>query len=103
ILDMKNPAAGALGRLPLKTIKEIAVMARGIVTTSATIGDLPMDAGLLAAATAEVMATGVDIVKIGFFGHETHTECAHAVAESSQGKVGLVAVMMADDHPNFAF
>lgn len=101
ILDMKDPQTEALGRLPDSILRDIVTEMRGAVTTSATIGDLPMDARQLSDAVLEVAATGVDFVKIGFFGHEHHAECAQAIAATNYGKVRLIAVLMADDSPDF--
>ncbi|MDZ4099492.1 MAG: (5-formylfuran-3-yl)methyl phosphate synthase [Methylophilaceae bacterium] len=102
ILDMKNPAEGALGRLKLQTITEITAICRGKCTTSATIGDLPMQAELLASETEKVIETGVDIVKVGFFGIDQHEACATAIGQAARDRVKLIAVMMADQSPNFS-
>jgi uncharacterized protein (UPF0264 family) len=102
ILDMKNPAAGALGRLPTETVAEIVALAKGLCTTSATLGDLPMQPELLAAAADEMVETGVDIIKIGFFGTECHEPCAAAVSRAVAGRARLVAVLMADQTPDLA-
>ncbi|HEY8354624.1 MAG TPA: (5-formylfuran-3-yl)methyl phosphate synthase [Methylophilaceae bacterium] len=101
ILDLKNPAEGALGRLPLPIIREIAGIAAGRCTTSATVGDLPMQPQLLADAAAEVAATGVDIVKVGFFGGARMPDCARAIGQRVGDRVKLVAVLMADRQPDF--
>jgi len=102
ILDMKNPAAGALGRLPLETVADIVTVAKGCCTTSATIGDLPMQPELVAAAVAEMAETGVDIVKIGFFGSAAHEACAEAASRAVAGRARLVAVLMADETPDMS-
>ncbi len=102
ILDMKNPAEGALGRLNLQTITEITAICRGKCTTSATIGDLPMQAELLASETEKVIETGVDIVKVGFFGVDQHEVCANAIGRVGRDRAKLIAVMMADQSPNFS-
>lgn len=102
ILDMKNPAAGALGRLPFTAVADIVALAKGRCTTSATIGDLPMQPELIAAAVAEMAETGVDIVKIGFFGSAAHEACAEAASHAVAGRVHLVAVLMADETPDLS-
>lgn len=68
-IDLKEPRAGALGGLPLATIRDIvsALRAAGSrLPVSATVGDLPLDAlpALLAQVRA-VAACGVDYVKVG--------------------------------------
>ena len=102
ILDMKNPAEGALGQLPLEAVADIAALAKGRCTTSATIGDLPMQPDLVAAAASAMTETGVDIVKIGFFGTAHHEACAKALCRAVDGRAGLVAVLMADQAPDFS-
>lgn len=101
ILDMKNPAEGALGRLPLETIAEIVSITRKRCITSATVGDLPMEPKVLANAVEQVIGTGVDIVKIGFFGQDHHVACANAIGISAKKRARLIAVMMADELPGF--
>ncbi|PKO91569.1 MAG: hypothetical protein CVU15_08045 [Betaproteobacteria bacterium HGW-Betaproteobacteria-1] len=102
ILDMKNPAAGALGRLELTDIAGIVAATGKNCVTSATVGDLPMQPDLLANAVQEVMATGVDIVKVGFFGGEQSEACAREVGRFATAEVRLVAVLMADMQPDFS-
>jgi (5-formylfuran-3-yl)methyl phosphate synthase len=102
ILDMKNPAEGALGRLKLETIADIAAICQGSVVSSATIGDLPMQPALLATEVERVIEAGVDIVKIGFFGQGWHEDCAAAIGRIGKGRVKLIAVMMADQSPDFS-
>ncbi|BCX88911.1 (5-formylfuran-3-yl)methyl phosphate synthase [Methylomarinovum tepidoasis] len=66
IVDIKNPAEGALGALPAATIREIrAILPKA--TLSATIGDLPPQPGPVLEAVRSTAACGVDYVKIGFF------------------------------------
>ncbi|MBX3605277.1 MAG: (5-formylfuran-3-yl)methyl phosphate synthase [Piscinibacter sp.] len=68
-IDLKEPGQGALGGLPVATIRAIvaALRARGIeVPVSATIGDLPMSERLeIARRVAAVAACGVTYVKVG--------------------------------------
>jgi len=101
ILDMKNPAEGALGRLPLTEIAAIVAATGRSCVTSATVGDLPMEPDLLADAVQKVMATGVDIVKVGFFGNGQLEACAREIGKIVTTEVKLIAVMMADQEPDF--
>jgi (5-formylfuran-3-yl)methyl phosphate synthase len=68
-IDLKEPGQGALGGLPLATIREIAgaLRAHGVGRpVSATIGDVPMaQQGDILARVAAVAACGVDYVKVG--------------------------------------
>ncbi len=103
ILDMKNPAEGALGRLPLTEIAEIVAATGNRCVTSATVGDLPMQPDLLRNAVQEVMATGVDIIKVGFFGSGQQLDvCAREIGRLATAEGKLVAVLMADQQPAFS-
>lgn len=66
ILDLKNPSRGALGALDVSLVRQI-VDRFPSQTVSATIGDLPMDPDLIAEAVQEMIGTGVQYIKIGFF------------------------------------
>lgn len=101
IIDLKNPAAGALGALPVATIRTIVEQVARRKPVSATIGDLPMHPEQIVAAVNATAATGVDIVKIGFFGQEGHVACIEALKPIIARGVYLVAVLFADDTPDF--
>ncbi len=68
-IDLKEPAAGALGGLPVPTIRAIVAVLRAAHITmpvSATIGDLPLRAQtLIREQVNAVGACGVDYVKVG--------------------------------------
>lgn len=104
IIDLKNPAEGALGALPLPEIGEIVRAIDGCKLVSATIGDLPMEPELLIRATEHTAATGVDIVKVGFFGpaSHSHSACIKALQPLAANGVRIVAVLFADQNPDFA-
>lgn len=67
LIDLKQPADGALGALDPQVIREVVEFVAGRVTTSATAGNIEPDAALLQHAMARIAATGVDIVKAGLF------------------------------------
>lgn len=102
IIDLKNPQLGALGALPLGLVQEIVRFVAGRRPVSATIGDLPMQADLITDAVEKMAATGVDMVKIGFFGKTGHAECIHTLAPLAAKGVRMVAVMFADADPDFS-
>lgn len=102
IIDLKNPSAGALGALPLGLIREIVTFVDGRQPVSATVGDLPMSPEILCQAVAETAETGVDIVKVGLFGYENQVSCIQALAQASRQGVRIVAVMFADQKPDFS-
>lgn len=100
IVDLKNPAAGALGALPIETIRHVVKSVGGRRATSAVCGDLPMVPEIIQAKAEEIASTGVDFVKIGFFPSESAEACAAALAEpASRSK--LIAVLFADRAPDF--
>ena len=96
IVDLKNPALGALGALPLDTVREIVRVIDGRKTVSATIGDLDMQPALLIAHVKEMAATGVDIVKVGFFPSSANIECINALEPLIRNGIKIVAVLPAD-------
>ena len=63
VIDLKEPRHGALGALPLTTIRDCVAALRGFgLPVSATIGDQPKD---IADAVRRVADCGVDLVKVG--------------------------------------
>jgi uncharacterized protein (UPF0264 family) len=103
IIDLKNPAQGALGALPLGEIEAIVHYIDGRRPVSATIGDLPMHPRTLADAISATAATGVDIVKIGLFGDSTdHPGCIREAGKLARQGCRIVAVLFADQSPDFS-
>jgi (5-formylfuran-3-yl)methyl phosphate synthase len=96
VIDCKDPAAGALGALPHRTVAAIVTAIAGRAPVSATIGDLPMVPSALARHVSVMADTGVDYVKVGFFGPAGLAECARAVGATG---VPAVAVLIADAFP----
>ena len=82
LIDLKEPAAGALGGLPIATVRAVVAALRergnaGLI--SATIGDVPMSAqALILERVHAVAACGVDYVKVGI----TRDAAAPAVLQS---------------------
>ena len=101
IIDIKNPEEGALGALPQSEIKNIVLAVNNNRLTSATIGDLDMQPELLVCAIEHTANTGVDIVKIGFFGSDNHGKCIQAMKPLAVSGVHIVAVLFADQKPDF--
>jgi uncharacterized protein (UPF0264 family) len=106
IIDLKNPHAGALGALPLSDIRTIVAcinqqpMANRRLT-SATLGDLPMRAEQLLPQLEQVIATGVGIVKIGFFASDNYHGCLQALLPFTRAGHQLIAVLFAEtDYPD---
>ncbi len=101
IIDLKNPAEGALGALPLTVIHEIVAAIDGRKLISATIGDLAMEPELLMCAAAHTWISGLDIIKLGFFGTAKHGQCIKALQPLITKGLRVVAVLFADQNPDF--
>jgi len=99
MIDLKNPAEGALGALKRSLIEDIVRVIDRRSLVSATIGDLPMKPELVLDLSKAMVETGVDIVKIGFFGHFQHAECLEALKPLAT-KSKLIAVLFADESPS---
>lgn len=98
IIDLKEPAKGALGAVDLATIKASVASVAGRVPVSATVGDLPMDADIIHDAVSGTAACGVDYVKLGVMaGGDPHGCFARLKAEPSN----LILVFFADALPSF--
>lgn len=99
ILDLKQPAAGALGAWPVEEIREAVCRLGGGRPLSATIGDLPLLPEAVVPAVEGVAGTGVDYVKIGFFAGGDPRGCLQALRPLAR-EARLVAVLMADQGPD---
>lgn len=100
ILDLKDPHAGALGAWAPKRLEAAVMRFGGRVLLSATTGDLPMAPTLLRGAAERIAASGVDVVKIGFFEDVGRDAVLAALAPLAADGVRLVAVLMADRKPD---
>lgn len=96
LIDLKNPATGALGALSLQSIQEVAQALPGH-RLSATIGDLPLVPEIIAEAVTQVAATGVDYIKIGLFPGGDLEATLAALRPLAQNHA-LIGVLFAD-HP----
>ena len=102
IIDLKQPAQGALGALAVAEVTKIVASLDADCLISATVGDLPMQPDVLFAAVQEMAATGVDFVKIGFFPGGDWLGCIERLAELTAQGQALIAVLFADSQPDFA-
>jgi uncharacterized protein (UPF0264 family) len=101
ILDMKNPSQGALGALSVAIVSEIVSMIDGRCKTSATIGDLPMQAELIKPAMIQMASSGVDYVKIGLFADDNLQHCIIELADTLKKlSTPVIAVIFADSPTN---
>jgi uncharacterized protein (UPF0264 family) len=104
IVDLKDPARGALGALEVGIVRDILAALEGKVIVSATVGDLlTMQPDQVKAAVKRTAQTGVDIVKVGFFSASTAAACITGLAEEIREGIKLVAVLFADQRPERAW
>jgi (5-formylfuran-3-yl)methyl phosphate synthase len=101
LIDVKDPASGALGAAPLEAIRGVVARVAGRRPVSATLGDLPMRPDELVPAARRTAATGVDFVKLGVFPGDVAACIAALGAVAAEG-VRLVAVLFGDRNPDFA-
>ena len=100
IVDLKEPANGALGAVDLPTIKACVAAIAGRRPVSATVGDLPMDEDRVHDAVLATAACGVDDVKLGILPGGNPQEC-FARLRARPPRAGLILVFFADAMPDF--
>ena len=99
IIDAKEPAAGALGRVSPAVLRAIVAGVAGRVPVSATIGDVELRPETVCAAVARTSDDGVDIVKIGVFPGDLDGTLSALRPMTAKG-IRLVAVLFADRAPD---
>ncbi len=101
VIDLKDPARGALGALPCDVIRAAVARVSGRRPVSATAGDLPMEPRTVTDAVDRIADTGVDFVKVGMFPGGSKSACLDALSSRARSEVRLVAVLFADRVPGF--
>jgi uncharacterized protein (UPF0264 family) len=96
IIDLKEPALGALGAVGHAVARDVVQMIDGAVRVSATIGDLHGDPRRTVEAVRAMAATGVDIVKVGLFDEAERAELLSALAPLAASGIRLVVVLLVD-------
>ena len=99
IIDLKDPARGALGAVDAATVRATVGQIAGRRPVSAVTGDLPMEPAVVADAVVAVAATGVDFVKVGVFPGGDPLAAIQGLALLARS-VRLVAVLFADLAPD---
>lgn len=99
IIDLKQPEHGALGALDTDVVREIVDVIQNRCLVSATIGDLPMQSGVLSFAAQVMATTGVDYIKIGFFPEGDWLSIVDKLAALTPENK-LIAVLFADAKPD---
>ncbi len=100
IIDLKQPASGALGALDIDLVKQIVAVINQRCPVSATLGDLPMQPDLVFNAARIMSGTGVDYIKIGFFPNGDWQETVNKLSVLCQQNIALIAVLFADNQPD---
>ncbi len=100
IIDLKDPASGALGAVEPSIAREAVAAIAGRLPISMTIGDVPMVPDRIADAVLAAAACGADYVKIGVFPGGDAESCFERLAAVSKD-IKLVIVVFADCLPAF--
>ena len=100
IIDLKQPALGALGALDIATVKQVVAEVAGRCPISATIGDLPMQPDPVFDAVKAMAETSVDYIKIGFFPGGDWQGTLNKLSVLTGQSPALVAVLFADTQPD---
>ena len=91
IIDLKDPAKGALGKLEESKIIEILNFINNKKLTSSTVGDLPNNKDIILRVIKQIEKTNVDFIKIGVYDKNyVKTLC------SIKSNKNLIAVFFAD-------
>ena len=96
IIDLKQPALGALGALDIAAVKQIVTEIDGRCPVSATIGDLPVQPDPVFNAVKAMAQTGVDYIKIGFFPGGDWQRTVKKLSALTRQNHALIAVLFAD-------
>ena len=100
IIDLKEPGRGALGAVDPATVAAVLQHVAGRARVSATVGDLPMQAGMVRERVAAIAASGVDYVKLGLRPEGDPQHCLAAIA-APELAARLILVLFADRLPEF--
>ncbi len=99
IIDLKDPARGALGAVAPAVVRATVARIAGRRPVSAVTGDVPMQPAAVTAAVEVMAETGADFLKLGIFPGGEIAACLHALAPLA-ARVQLIAVLFADRDPD---
>ena len=99
VIDLKDPARGALGALDEDSVRAIASLPDKNTMLSATIGDLPVYAAELETAVTGMHACGVDIVKVGVFDRTISPFMLSVLERLADRGIRIVLVFFAELYP----
>lgn len=101
IIDLKDPAHGALGAVSPETVRATVAEVAGRRPVSAVTGDGPMQPRAVVSAAERMAEAGVDYLKQGVFPGGEPGSCIRALAPLAE-RVRLIAVLFADREPDFS-
>src|SRR5262245_21368903 len=99
IIDLKDPAKGALGALEPSVVRDGVRAYRGPRPASAVHRRFTIEPDVITAAVETMAATGVDYVKVGLFAGPQRADCVRALAGPA-GRTKIVGVMFIDCEPD---
>lgn len=99
IIDLKDPARGALGAVSYHMQRSIVQFVDRRRPVSATVGDLPMSAAVVAEAIRTTSTSGVDFIKVGLFAAGTCPDILNTLEAASQRGIRVIAVLFIDQYP----
>lgn len=104
IIDIKNPAEGALGASTPRIIRQVRQATPPSIPVSATVGDLPDLPGTAALAALGATLCGVQYVKVGLLGTQQVRQAVALLAQVCQAvkdanpETQVIAAAYADAH-----
>lgn len=96
IIDLKDPASGALGAVSDDIVRQTVARVAGARPVSATIGDGTSNLDSLEMAVAERSMLGVDFVKVGFSDRINRAKAIDKLAPAARSGTQIIAVFFAD-------
>ncbi|GJM05979.1 MAG: hypothetical protein DHS20C09_19750 [marine bacterium B5-7] len=103
IIDLKNPAQGALGALETYLVAEIVKSISGTTTlTSATVGDIEPNDPSLFGRIVNMANTGVDYVKVGLFNDIANELFVEVLNKASEQNIKVIVVLFAENFTSLA-
>jgi dihydroneopterin aldolase len=101
VIDLKDPARGALGAIEPARVSETVAAVGGRRPVSAVTGDTPMEPEHVRSAVRAMACCGVAFVKQGVYPGGDTAACIRALAPLAM-RVKLIAVMFADLAPDLS-
>jgi dihydroneopterin aldolase len=101
IIDLKDPAHGALGAVDRERVRDTVALIAGQKPVSAVTGHTVMEPATVRDAAEAMVSSGVDYLKQGIFPDGDAAGCIRALAPVA-ARTRLVAVLFADQDPDLS-